>query len=60
MHKFWEYPSSYIGIVVWGATGFMGQPTFASFIVHFTIVPILIFLSLWLAHSEGRKINASD
>jgi len=56
MHKFWAYPSSYIGLIIWGATGFMAQPSFASFLVHFAIVPVLIFGALWLAHHEGKSI----
>lgn len=48
-------PSTYVGLCVWGATGFMAQPSFASFIVHFAIAPALIFLTIWLAHWEARK-----
>ena len=49
-----HYPSNYVGLIIWGATAFESQPTIASFIVHFTIVPALIVLTLWLAHWEGR------
>jgi hypothetical protein len=56
MHKFWAYPSSYVGMTVWGAAGFMAQPTFASFIVHFTVLPVLLFGALWLAHREGLRL----
>lgn len=55
MHPFHTYPSTYLAAAVWGCTGFMGQPTFASFLVHFFFVPALLFLVLWLAHWEGRK-----
>lgn len=54
-HKFHHYPSTYVGFVVWGTAGFMGQPTLASFVVHFGLLPILLFGCLWLAHREGRK-----
>ena len=55
IHPFHTYPSSYIALVVWGAAGFMAQPTFASFLVHFIVVPVLLYSCLWLAHWEGRK-----
>lgn len=48
-------PSTYLGLVVWGTAGFMGSPTFASFIVHFTILPLTIVAMLWMAHYEGRN-----
>lgn len=54
MHRFWAYPSTYIALVIWGATGFMAQPSIASFVVHFLIAPLLLLLALWLAHWEGR------
>lgn len=56
MHSFHNYPSTYLAAVIWCVTGFMGQPTFASFIVHFLFVPALLLLMLWLAHWEGRKV----
>lgn len=55
MHKFWAYPSTYVALFVWGATGFMAQPSVASFLVHFLIAPVLLVLALWLAHWEGRS-----
>ena len=55
LHPFHTYPSSYLALVVWGAAGFMAQPTFASFLVHFTIVPAFLYFCLWLAHWEGRR-----
>jgi hypothetical protein len=55
MHRFHAYPSSYLAAIVWGAAGFMGQPTFASFMVHFAILPCMLLLILWLAHWEGRN-----
>ncbi len=55
MHPFHRYPSSYLALVTWGATGFMAQPTFASFVVHFLFVPLLLGAILWLAHWEGRR-----
>jgi hypothetical protein len=54
MHPFHTYPSTYLACLIWGAAGFMGQPTMAAFLVHFVIVPILLLLVLWLAHWEGR------
>lgn len=48
-------PSIYLAFAVWGATGFMAQPSFASFIVHLFIVPVLLGLIIWLAHWEAIK-----
>ena len=55
IHPFHSYPSSYVALVVWGATGFMAQPTIASFVVHFALAPILLLVLLWLAHWDGRR-----
>lgn len=55
MHNFFAYPSTYLVLVVWGASGFMAQPTLASFVVHFMIAPVFLFLALQMAHWEGRK-----
>jgi hypothetical protein len=55
IHRFHAYPSSYLALVVWGAAGFMAQPTIASFAVHFVLLPILLLAILWLAHWEGRR-----
>jgi hypothetical protein len=54
MHQFQRYPSTYGAFVVWGVAGFMGQPTIASFVVHFFILPVALLTILWLAHREGR------
>jgi hypothetical protein len=48
-------PSNYVAMGVWGAAGFMAQPTLASFIVHFAVLPLLLALTLWLAHLETRS-----
>lgn len=55
MHKFWTYPSSYLALALWGASGFGYQPTFGAFLVHFFITAPLMLLVLWVAHYEGRK-----
>lgn len=55
IHPFHSYPSSYLALIVWGAAGFMAQPTIASFAVHFILLPILLLVILWLAHWEGRR-----
>lgn len=55
MRKFWAYPSSYVILILWGAAGFGYQPSFATFIVHFLITPVIMYLALELAHREGRK-----
>lgn len=60
MHPFHRYPSSYLALVVWGATGFMAQPTVASFAVHFVLVPIMLIAVLWLAHWEGQRARLSQ
>jgi hypothetical protein len=52
--RYHRNPSTYLALVIWGATAFESQPTMASFIVHFTIVPALMAGTLWLAHWEGR------
>lgn len=48
-------PSTYVGLAAWGATGFMAQPSMASFLVHFIIAPVLIGATIWLAHWEATK-----
>lgn len=60
IHPFHTYPSSYLALVIWGAAGFMAQPTIASFLVHFFGIPALLYLCLWLAHWEGRNDVVSD
>lgn len=51
LHKRW---STYGAFGIWGSTGFMAQPTFASLVVHIALVPALLALTLWLAHHEGK------
>lgn len=46
--------STYAALVVWGAAGFMAQPTLASFAVHFFGLPLGLLVVIWLAHSEGH------
>jgi hypothetical protein len=48
-------PSTILGFAIWGTAGFMGAPTIASFMVHFAILPVVIFVTLWLAHWEGAN-----
>lgn len=55
LSKFWAYPSSYVILIVWGSSGFGYQPGFATFILHFIIMPIILLLALSLAHHEGVK-----
>jgi hypothetical protein len=55
LHPFHHYPSTYLALVVWGAAGFMAQPTIASFVVHFLGIPLGLALILWIAHYEGRS-----
>lgn len=50
LHKKW---STYTAFAVWGATGFMAQPTIASLAVHALLVPCLLALTIWLAHHEA-------
>ena len=50
-----RYPSTYLALVVWGTTGFMAQPTFASFIVHFLAVPVALACTIVISHWEGRR-----
>jgi hypothetical protein len=50
-----RYPSTYIALVVWGTTGFMAQPTFASFVVHFLAVPVALATTIVISHWEGRR-----
>ena len=49
LHKKW---STYAALAVWGAAGFMAQPTFASFLVHFFLLPAGLLGVIWLAHHE--------
>lgn len=60
MHNFFVYPSSYLVIIAWAASGFMAQPTFASFMVHFVIAPILLVAANYMAHWEGRREVRQD
>lgn len=56
MHKFWlKKPSVYVALATWGATGFMAQPTVASFMVHIFLSPALLCAVVWLAHHEGKE-----
>jgi hypothetical protein len=47
--------STYAGFTVWGASGFMAQPSIASGIYHLVVLPLLIILTIALAHREGRS-----
>ncbi len=51
--------STYIAIGIWVATGFMSQPTIASFVVHFAMVPVALALLIIIAHYEGRDNERS-
>lgn len=55
MVKYLGNPSTYAAFVVWAVAGFMGQPTMASFLVHFFILPPMLAAVVWLAHAEGKK-----
>jgi hypothetical protein len=54
-YKFHTYFSLYVALAVWGTAGFMAQPTLASFLVHFALTPVLLFLLILIAHWEGRS-----
>jgi len=54
-HKFWEYPSSYTVLVIWGVSGFGYQPSFSTLILHFVLMPCILLGALYVAHWEGRK-----
>lgn len=47
-----RFPSTYFAFLTWGVAGFMSAPTIASFVVHFFLVPVLLALTLFLAHRE--------
>jgi hypothetical protein len=47
--------STYFALAIWGAAAFMAQPTIASLVVHFTVLPLFIILTIWTSHREGRK-----
>lgn len=47
--------STYAALATWGASGFMAAPTIASGFYHLTVLPVLIALTVWLSHREGRK-----
>ena len=51
LHKRW---STYATLVTWGAAGFMAQPSVASFVVHFTVIPAMVGVTIYLARKEGR------
>lgn len=48
-------PSTYAALLVWGATGFMAQPTIASGVVHLFLAPVMLVAVVWLAHREGKR-----
>jgi hypothetical protein len=54
IHRRW---STYLALGVWGATGFMAQPTLASLVVHMLVSPILLGATIFAAHYEGRHDN---
>lgn len=45
--------STYVAFAVWGTAGFMSQPTFSAFLVHFFLTPALLCLLIYAAHHEG-------
>lgn len=47
--------STYGGFLIWGIASFMAQPTFASFLVHFGILPFAIAGTIYLAHHEAKE-----
>lgn len=47
--------STYGAFAVWGAGAFTSQPTIASGIVHFSILPLFLFITILLAHHEGKR-----
>lgn len=51
IHKRW---STWLAFAVWGATGFMSQPTLASLVVHIVVSPLLLAATIFAAHREGR------
>jgi hypothetical protein len=53
-NPFGNNPSTYLAFFSWAATGFMGQPTLASLVVHGVNALVLAGI-IWLAHFEGRK-----
>ena len=46
--------STYMAFATWGVTGFMAQPTIASFVVHIFVTPIFLACVIWMAHHEGK------
>lgn len=55
MRKFWARPSSYVILVLWGTTSFGYIPTFAAFLVHFIITPLIMVLVIYLARQEAKQ-----
>lgn len=50
-----RHPSTWLAFVVWGTAGFMGHPTIASFVVHFAVMPPVLFLLVFTSHWEGGR-----
>lgn len=50
MHRF----STYVGFIIWGSSAFTSQPTIASGVVHFVVLPIAIIGGFALAHWEAK------
>lgn len=47
--------STYTGFIIWGLSCFMGHPTVANLVVMFVLLPPSIFLTIFLAHGEGKR-----
>lgn len=47
--------STFGGFAIWGTAAFMAQPTVASFVAHFVLLPLLIVATLWIAHHEATS-----
>lgn len=48
-------PTTWIAVVIWMCSAFMSQPTFASFLVHFILIPPLLLCLVWMARWEVRR-----
>lgn len=53
MTKIFNHSSTYAAMTAWGISGFVGQPTFGSFVVHFGILPFALAITIWAAHREA-------
>jgi hypothetical protein len=54
LKKFHQRFSTYMAFGVWGVTGFIAQPTLGSLFVHLIVTPVMLTLTIVIAHREVK------